>query len=775
MTAMGGAVRKASLLACGGGQRYASVDEEDITSDLMLDMSGRKIRRAPPQLCALGHIVKLYLSNNRLRELPEEFGFLSSLRILALDFNKFEEFPPVLCRLTELCRLYLGSNLLQDLPDEMRSLVNLKALWLEGNYLRHLPPVLWELPQLRSLQVGDNRLKALPRELRRLASLRGLWLYGNRFEEFPDVLLRMELLEIIDVDRNRISEFPSLERLTRLKVISYDHNPCKGPPCVAPGVLLVGDGAEEANSLNAAAAAAEDGGDGDDDGGGGNSDECGVVHHGILKNGTHSAGHASDEGMEMQCAKEEEAERVNTDNLNPPSVLKTEPGPHELEVPKARDEDRFEALSQETVSALALTRGCVAELMDFKDVLLQHSLPGALRARKQRLLDVAMRRLQLVHEQVRRVAEERKLIRWEKMFMKMTRTSVFSHGTLTGQATDVLGAKWPNMVASFMEEATQRGDVRSVQKTSSEGFSKGNSDEDVDVDDDDYDDEDDSDDQDMFIPTERHWRKRPAPMSMAPRRREFGTQTDATAQTDTDAQADTSTRTNADTQTDVHAQTDTHTQTQTGAQGDAGTQTKTAAQSDGISQTDRISHVDTGAQTDTDVVDEEYVPRPDPLGQADGTLLLENVTCTDAASQTEAPAEGRWCGGEQAVRGRRSGRLLMDRRSEEAARIEGILAAHGRLAPVPRDPWDLCRGAAFFPSPVRPPRPRPRPQPPPSPFHLPPLHATPQKLVFMEFLGKRGPQTHSAPWASDAATSTETTHVESPPLKGSGEGRPTSN
>ncbi|XP_078450461.1 uncharacterized protein LOC144718791 isoform X2 [Lampetra planeri] len=441
----------------------------------------------------------------------------------------------------------------------------------------------------------------------------------------------------------------------------------------------------------------------------------------------------------------------------------TEPGPHELEVPKARDEDRFEALSQETVSALALTRGCVAELMDFKDVLLQHSLPGALRARflllmsrlhrsvsdvqvpagelsrltlvysshwhgqsetlrtlhehcqmKQRLLDVAMRRLQLVHEQVRRVAEERKLIRWEKMFMKMT-------------ATDVLGAKWPNMVASFMEEATQRGDVRSVQKTSSEGFSKGNSDEDVDVDDDDYDDEDDSDDQDMFIPTERHWRKRPAPMSMAPRRREFGTQTDATAQTDTDAQADTSTRTNADTQTDVHAQTDTHTQTQTGAQGDAGTQTKTAAQSDGISQTDRISHVDTGAQTDTDVVDEEYVPRPDPLGQADGTLLLENVTCTDAASQTEAPAEGslelraeetfntssiatpkprsteetveegserqpqadvwasRWCGGEQAVRGRRSGRLLMDRRSEEAARIEGILAAHGRLAPVPRD------------------------------------------------------------------------------------------
>ncbi|XP_075929898.1 uncharacterized protein LOC116953161 isoform X5 [Petromyzon marinus] len=530
-----------------------------------------------------------------------------------------------------------------------------------------------------------------------------------------------------------------------------------------------------------------------------------------------------------------------------------EPEPHETGVPKARDEDRFEALSQETVSALALTRGCVAELMDFKDVLLQHSFPGALRARllllmsrlhrsvsdvqvpagelsrltlvysshwhrqsealrtlhehcqmKQRLLDVAMRRLQLVHEQVRRVAEERKLLRWEKMFMKMT-------------ATEVLGAKWPNMMASFMEEATQRGDVRGVHKTSCEGFSKGNSDEDVDVDDDD-DDEDDGDDQDMFMPTERHWRKRPAPMSMAPHRREFGTQTDATAQTDTDAQADTITQTNADTQTDARAQTDTHTQTQTGAQGDAGTQTKTAAQSDGVSQTDRISHIDTGVQTDTDVVDEEYVTRPDPTGQADGTLLLENVTCMDAASQTEAPAEGslelrteetfntsrlptpkprsteetvegserkpqadawarRQCGGEQRGGGRRSGRLLADRRSEEAARIEGILAAHGRLAPVPRDPWDLCRGAAFFPSPARPPRPRPRPQPPPSPFHLPPLHATPQKLVFMEFLGKRGPETHSEPGASagDAATSTEATHVESPPWKGTGEGRPTSN
>uniref|UniRef100_A0A8C4Q7E6 Leucine rich repeat containing 10 n=1 Tax=Eptatretus burgeri TaxID=7764 RepID=A0A8C4Q7E6_EPTBU len=210
-------------------------------ADHMLDLSSRGLRHPPPPLFAFTHLLKLYLSGNRLRTLPEELSQLHCLRILALDSNKLEEVPPPVCALRELCRLYLGSNRLQTLPEDLRHLENLKALWLENNFFRHFPPVLCKLLQLRALQLGDNRLRSLPVGLSAASNLRGLWLYGNRFDEFPKVLCRMDVLEVIDLDRNHIFAFPNLEHLVHLSLLSYDHNPCGGIPQVALGVTLVGD------------------------------------------------------------------------------------------------------------------------------------------------------------------------------------------------------------------------------------------------------------------------------------------------------------------------------------------------------------------------------------------------------------------------------------------------------------------------------------------------------------------------------------------------------
>uniref|UniRef100_UPI00358F75B4 leucine-rich repeat-containing protein 10B-like n=1 Tax=Myxine glutinosa TaxID=7769 RepID=UPI00358F75B4 len=240
---MGGALQKVTAVL----QRPATVEPEEISADHMLDLSSRGLRHPPPPLFAFTHLLKLYLSGNRLRTLPEELSQLQCLRILALDSNKLEELPPPVCALRELCRLYLGSNRLQTLPRDLHKLENLKALWLENNFFRHFPPVLCKLPQLRALQLGDNRLRSLPVGLSSASTLRGLWLYGNRFEEFPKVLCRMDFLEVIDLDRNRILAFPNLEHLVHLSLLSYDHNPCCGVPQVAPVVTLVGDGAEEAN------------------------------------------------------------------------------------------------------------------------------------------------------------------------------------------------------------------------------------------------------------------------------------------------------------------------------------------------------------------------------------------------------------------------------------------------------------------------------------------------------------------------------------------------
>uniref|UniRef100_A0A663MPU0 Leucine rich repeat containing 10 n=2 Tax=Athene cunicularia TaxID=194338 RepID=A0A663MPU0_ATHCN len=213
--------------------------------DKMVDLSGRQLRRLPLHICSFRELVKLYLSDNNLNHLPPELEQLQNLQILALDFNNFKALPRVVCMLKQLCILYLGNNKLCSLPLELRLLQNLRTLWIESNCLQCLPEVVCELSLLKTLHAGSNALRALPAQLRCLQELRTIWLSGNLLSEFPPVLLDMPFLEVIDVDRNSIRFFPSLAHLPGLKLVIYDHNPCRNAPKVAKGVRRVGRWSEE--------------------------------------------------------------------------------------------------------------------------------------------------------------------------------------------------------------------------------------------------------------------------------------------------------------------------------------------------------------------------------------------------------------------------------------------------------------------------------------------------------------------------------------------------
>lgn len=226
-------------------QNYVVGDLREMPLDRMVDLSGSQLRRFPLRVCSFTELVKLYLSDNHLHSLPPDLAQLQNLQILALDFNNFKALPQVVCTLKQLCILYLGNNKLCDLPDELSLLQNLRTLWLEANCLTQLPDVVCELSLLRTLHAGSNALRLLPRQLRRLRELRTIWLSGNQLADFPAVLLRMPFLEVIDVDRNSIRYFPSLAHLTNLKLVIYDHNPCRNAPKVGKGVRRVGRWADE--------------------------------------------------------------------------------------------------------------------------------------------------------------------------------------------------------------------------------------------------------------------------------------------------------------------------------------------------------------------------------------------------------------------------------------------------------------------------------------------------------------------------------------------------
>ncbi|XP_075062088.1 leucine-rich repeat-containing protein 10 [Mixophyes fleayi] len=226
-------------------QKYLLGDLEEMPIDKMVDLSSMQLRRFPLRVCAFKELVKLYLSDNNLNNLPPELELLQNLQILALDFNNFKVLPLVVCSLKQLSILYLGNNHIRDLPQELNFLKNLQTLWIESNYLTHLPAVICELTLLKTLHAGSNPIRNIPMELKNLNELRYIWMSGNLLTEFPPVLLEMPFIEVIDVDRNGIKFFPSLKHMSGLKLVIYDHNPCRNAPKVAKGVRRVGRWSEE--------------------------------------------------------------------------------------------------------------------------------------------------------------------------------------------------------------------------------------------------------------------------------------------------------------------------------------------------------------------------------------------------------------------------------------------------------------------------------------------------------------------------------------------------
>eukprot|EP00252_Welwitschia_mirabilis_P007898 TRINITY_DN195_c0_g1_i2.p1 TRINITY_DN195_c0_g1~~TRINITY_DN195_c0_g1_i2.p1 ORF type:complete len:265 (-),score=58.32 TRINITY_DN195_c0_g1_i2:518-1312(-) len=70
--------------------------------------------------------------------------------------------PEAFCKLTTLKMLDLSSNQLEMLPDSIAGLINLEELYLNANALISLPDTIGLLKNLRVLNVSANKLNALP-------------------------------------------------------------------------------------------------------------------------------------------------------------------------------------------------------------------------------------------------------------------------------------------------------------------------------------------------------------------------------------------------------------------------------------------------------------------------------------------------------------------------------------------------------------------------------------------------------------------------------------
>ena len=143
----------------------------------------------------------LDLSENKLTNLPDDFGKLEQLKILFLSNNRFQEIPSVLKTCKSLEMIAFKSNQIEYFPEDALPL-NTKWLMLTNNQIESLPQSFGNLTKLRKLALAGNRLTSLPISIEFCKNLELARFSANRLTDIPDSLLSLPKLAWLSFSGN---------------------------------------------------------------------------------------------------------------------------------------------------------------------------------------------------------------------------------------------------------------------------------------------------------------------------------------------------------------------------------------------------------------------------------------------------------------------------------------------------------------------------------------------------------------------------------------------
>jgi Leucine-rich repeat (LRR) protein len=228
-----------------------------------LDISSNKFSKLPEVLGDLKGLTHFNAEYNGIRQLPQSFAQLHSLKILILSDNPalnlvpdYDNFPglnrlhmrnlqlpeisPSLGTLQQLQELEMSNNShLKGIPQEIGQLVNLSKLDLYGNKLKILPPTIGNLKNLKILDLRQNCLsiETLPAQLGNLVGLERIFLANNKLGNIPQEVLSMKNLKVLDMSNNELHDIPEqLCVLTGLTKLNLSGNALKRLPGALSGL-----------------------------------------------------------------------------------------------------------------------------------------------------------------------------------------------------------------------------------------------------------------------------------------------------------------------------------------------------------------------------------------------------------------------------------------------------------------------------------------------------------------------------------------------------------
>ena len=168
----------------------------------------------PQELFTLADTLEvLDLTDNKLSELPENFGIFKNLKILFLSNNNFTEVPAVLAQCPNLSIIGIRNNQIDTVAENS---LPLSTRWLI---------------------LTDNKIEKLPDSMGDLSLLQKCMLSGNKLTSLPESMSKYHNLELLRISVNHFTALPSfLTALPKLSWLAYSGNPfCKKhPDCDIP-------------------------------------------------------------------------------------------------------------------------------------------------------------------------------------------------------------------------------------------------------------------------------------------------------------------------------------------------------------------------------------------------------------------------------------------------------------------------------------------------------------------------------------------------------------
>jgi Leucine-rich repeat (LRR) protein len=131
------------------------------------DLSRNRFLDLPEDVINMIFLEQLHLYHNTIKVVPQSIRSLTSLTFLDLRSNQLVCLPREICFLP-IQILLVSNNKLIQLPDEFGRMTELTELDASSNQLSHLPTRLCELTKLRSLCLRSNQINFLPKGLQYL-------------------------------------------------------------------------------------------------------------------------------------------------------------------------------------------------------------------------------------------------------------------------------------------------------------------------------------------------------------------------------------------------------------------------------------------------------------------------------------------------------------------------------------------------------------------------------------------------------------------------------